>query len=102
MLRKWAVNLRLENNNHKIPKEAQTWVFKTYAQKCDKRGGYYHFLSDGSLVFIGCPGMNGNFANSFGWFPKIFPYDDPFQAIHKGMTAEEFAVILQSMGFEEI
>ncbi len=101
MLRRWSVNMRLEMKGYKIPKEAQNWIWKTFAKKCQTEQGLYKFLDDGSLVFIGCPFGNHPFANSFGWFPAVFPYDDPYQAIYKGMTAGEFKGILKNMGFKE-
>ncbi len=102
-MRKWAVNSRLEANGYSIPKEAQKWAIKTYTEMGDKlgKGGVYTFLPDGSLAFLG-GALNKHFPNCYGWFPKEFPYDDPYQAVYKGMTAKEFARILESMGFKEV
>ena len=103
MLRQWSVNMRLEAKGRPIPKKVLRDVFRFFATKCENNNSsYYFFYEDGSLGFIACPFANNPFANSFGWFPKEFPYDDPYQNIFKGMKASEFAKILKQMGFLEI
>ncbi len=103
MLRKWAVNMRLELNGYSIPREIMKWILTMYAKECKEAvEGFYKKFNDGSLAFIGCPEGTSPFAYSFGWFPAVFPYDDPYQAVHKGMTAEEFENFLKMYGFKEI
>ena len=101
-MREWAVNLRLKANGVQIPKEAKSWILKTFAQNCGTKSiGYYTFLPDGSLAFVGCYAYSP-FQETYGWFPKEFPYDDPYQSVYKGMKSEEFAAILKQMGFKEV
>jgi len=104
MLKKWAVNLRLEQNGFPIPKEVERKILKIYATKCELGMGnaFYFVLPDNSVGFISCPDAKNSFAGSYGWFPATFPYDDPYQPIPKGMISSDFIKILEEMGFSKI
>ena len=97
MLRKWSVSWRLEMTGHKPPKGVFVLATKMFS-KCGNNIGFYTFTDYGTLVFVGC--RSKQFPNSWGWFPKIFPYNDPYQDIPKGLTSEEFAEILETLGFK--
>lgn len=98
MLRKWAVSMRLEMTGHKPPKEAFVLATKMFS-KCESNIGFYTFTNDGGLVFVGC--KSREFPNTWGWVPKVFPYNDPFQDVPKGLKSEEFAKILENIGFKQ-
>jgi len=104
MLRKWSVNLRLELNGERLPKPLETTVYKVFSD-CDylnEKGFYWIMEHRGRkyLLFLGC--QHPKFPMTWGWFPEVFPYDDPYQAIRRGMTLEDFERILKSLGFEQI